>query len=215
MKAVKVASIPTTDVERPRLAELAPGLVVVAVLLGAMWALEVVDLVPGTPFDRWGVRPRTARGLLGIAAAPFLHVSFAHLIANTIPFAVLGAVVALSSVKQFVEITVTIVVVSGLGTWLFGTGGTIHLGASGLVFGYLTYLIARGFFAAKPLWILGGIVIGLLYGGLLWGLLPRPGISFTGHLFGAVGGLLAAFALHGKHTREEELADGQRPRISP
>ena len=78
-----------------------------------------------------------------------------------------------------------------------------------------TYLIARGFFAAKPLWILGGIVIGLLYGGLLWGLLPRPGISFTGHLFGAVGGVLAAFALHGKHTREEELADGQRPRLGP
>ena len=124
---------------------------------------------------RWGIRPRTARGLVGIPLAPFLHSGLSHLIANTIPFAVLGAVVALGGVKRFVEVTVTIVLVSGLGTWLFGTGGTIHIGASGLVFGYLTYLIARGFFAAKPLWILGGIVIGLLYGGMLWGLLPRPG----------------------------------------
>ena len=181
-----------------------------------MWAVEIIDLLPGVDLDSLGHPPaHGCAGSIGIPLAPFLHSGLSHLIANTIPFAVLGAVVALSGVTRFVEVTVTIVLVSGLGTWLFGTGGTIHLGASGLVFGYLTYLIARGFFAAKPLWILGGIVIGLLYGGLLWGLLPRPGISFTGHLFGAVGGVLAAFVLHGKHTREEELTDASRPRIGP
>jgi membrane associated rhomboid family serine protease len=207
--------VPSLEPEKPSLAEPLAPLVVVAGMLAAMWAVEIIDLLPGVDLDSWGIRPRTARGLIGIPLAPFLHSGLSHLIANTIPFAALGAVVALSSVKQFVEITVTIVLVSGLGTWLFGTGGTIHIGASGLVFGYLTYLIARGFFAAKPLWILGGIVIGLLYGGLLWGLLPRPGISFTGHLFGAAGGVLAAFVLHGKHTREEELTDASRPRSGP
>ena len=207
--------VPSREPEKPSLAEPLAPLLVVAGMLAAMWAVEIIDLLPGVDLDSWGIRPRAARGLVGIPLAPFLHSGLSHLIANTIPFVVLGAVVALSGVTRFIEVTVTIVLVSGIGTWLFGTGGTIHLGASGLVFGYLTYLIARGFFAAKPLWILGGIVVGLLYGGLLWGLLPRPGISFTGHLFGAVGGVLAAFALHGKHTREEELADASRPRIGP
>ena len=71
--------------------------------------------------------------------------------------------------------------------------GHVHIGASGLVFGYLTYLVVRGFFAGKPLWIVGGIVVLLFYGGILWGLLPRPGVSWTGHVFGAVGGVLAAW----------------------
>ena len=164
-------------------------MLIVAGMLAVMWAVEIIDLLPGVDLDSWGIRPRTAHGLVGIPLAPFLHTGLSHLIANTIPFVVLGAVVALTGgITRFLEVTATIVVVSGLGTWLFGTGGTIHLGASGLVFGYLTYLIARGFFAAKPLWILGGIVIGLLYGGLLWGLLPRPGISFTGHCPGRPAG---------------------------
>jgi membrane associated rhomboid family serine protease len=208
--------VPSLEPEKPTLAEPLAPLIVVAGMLTVMWAVEILDLLPGVDLDSWGIRPRTARGLIGIPLAPFLHTGLSHLIANTIPFVVLGAVVALTGgITRFLEVTAMIVVVSGLGTWLFGTGGTIHLGASGLVFGYLTYLIARGFFAAKPLWILGGIVIGLLYGGLLWGLLPRPGISFTGHLFGAAGGVLAAFALHGKHTREEGLTDASRPRIGP
>jgi membrane associated rhomboid family serine protease len=202
-------------VEKPSMSEPFRPLLVVVALLVVMWAAEIIDLVPGTPFDRWGIRPRTVRGVAGIPMAPFLHSGFGHLFANTIPFLVLGAFIALGDLRRFVQVTVIVGLTSGLGTWLFASPGTIHIGASGLVFGYLTYLIARGFFAAKPLWILGGIVIGLLYGGLLWGLLPRPGISFTGHLFGAAGGVLAAFALHGKHTREEGLTDASRPRIGP
>ena len=101
---------------RPRLAALAPGLIVIAVMLGVMWAVEVVDLVPGTSFDRWGVRPRSLRGLFGIAFAPFLHVSFGHLIANTIPFVVLGVAIAVSGIRQIVEVTVIVAVVSGAGS---------------------------------------------------------------------------------------------------
>ena len=108
----------------------------------------------------------------------------------------LGAFIALGGITRFVQVTVIVAVTSGLGTWLFGSPGTIHIGASGLVFGYLTYLVARGFFAGRLLWILGGLAVLVLYGGILWGLLPRPGISFTGHLFGAIGGILAAWYVH-------------------
>jgi membrane associated rhomboid family serine protease len=203
-----VTSAPTTanDIERPRLADLAPGVLVVGVLLAVMWAVEVVDLVPGTSFDGWGVRPRTGRGLFGIAFAPFLHVSFGHLIANTIPFAVLGAAIALGGVRQIAEVTVIVVVVSGLGIWLFGAGNTVHLGASGLVFGYLAYLVTRGLIARNLWWILGGLVVLAFYGGLLWGLLPTPRVSWLGHVFGAIGGVLAAWVLHGDHDLEESTA---------
>lgn len=186
----------------------AAPLLVVAGMLVAMWALEIVDLLPGTSFDSWGIRPRTVRGLVGIPLVPFLHAGIGHLIANTIPFAVLGAAIAIGNLGRFVEVTVIIALISGFGTWLFGSPGTIHLGASGLVFGYLTYLVARGFFAAKPLWVVGGILALMFYGGILWGLLPRPGISFTGHLFGAIGGVLAAWLVHGQEPDDADLPIG-------
>jgi membrane associated rhomboid family serine protease len=202
-----VARVPTvtttTEVERPRAADAGSGLILVAAMLAVMWAVEIVDLVPGTEIDQWGIRPRTARGLVGIALAPFLHVSFGHLIANTIPFALLGAAIALGGVRQIAEVTVIVMIVSGLGVWLFGAANTVHLGASGLVFGYLTYLVARGLIAKNVWWILGGLIVLALYGGLLWGLLPTPRVSWLGHLFGAIGGVLAAWVLHGDHDVEE------------
>ncbi len=193
------------DLERPSFADpLRPVLVVVGVL-ALMWVLEIIDLAPGTNFDSWGIEPRTADGLVGVPAAPFLHSGFAHLFANTIPFLVLGTFIALGDVKRYIQVTVIVAVTSGLGTWLFGSPGTIHIGASGLVFGYVTYLVVRGFFAGKPLWVLGGLVVLLLYGGILWGLLPRPGISFTGHFFGAIGGILAAWYVHGREPADADL----------
>ena len=180
-------------------------LLVVAVLLGVMWAVEIVDLVPGTPFDRWGIRPRTVRGLAGVPLAPFLHTGFGHLDANTLPFLVLGAFIAIGDLKRFLQVTAIVALTSGLGTWLFATPGTIHIGASGLVFGYLTYLVVRGFFAGRLLWVIGGLVALMFYGGILWGLLPRPGISWTGHLFGAIGGVLAAWFVHGREPDDADL----------
>ena len=170
-----------------------------------MWAVEVIDLLPSTDLDRWGVRPRTLRGLFGVVLAPFLHSGFGHLFANTIPFLVLGAVIAVGSVGRFVQVSVIVGLTSGLGTWLFAAPGTVHIGASGLVFGYLTYLVARGFFAGRILWIIGGVVVLLFYGGILWGLLPRPGVSWTGHVFGAVGGVLAAWYVHGREPDDADL----------
>lgn len=178
------------------LSELARPFVVVGVMAAVMWVMEVIDLIPGTPFDSWGIRPREIRGLVGIPLAPFLHSGFGHLLANTLPFLILGGAIAAGSIGRWVRVTVIVGLISGLGVWLFGSPGTIHLGASGLVFGYLTYLISRGFFARRPTWILGGVVVLVIYGGILWGLLPRPGVSWSGHVFGAVGGVAAAWLLH-------------------
>ena len=192
-------------VEKPSMSEPFRPVIVVVAMLAVMWAAEIIDLIPGTPFDRWGIRPRTIRGLAGIPAAPFLHSGFGHLFANTIPFLVLGAFIALGDLRRFIQVTVIVALTSGLGTWLFASPGTIHIGASGLVFGYLTYLVARGFFAGKVLWVVGGIVVLIFYGGILWGLLPRPGISWTGHVFGALGGVLAAWYVHGREPEDEDL----------
>jgi len=176
--------------------DLARPFVVVGVVVAVMWAAEIVDLVPGTPFDGWGIRPRALRGLLGIVLAPFLHDGFRHLLANTVPFLVMGGVIASGGIQRFVRVAVIVGLISGLGTWIVAARDSVHLGASGLVFGFLTYLLARGVFARNVLWLVGGVVVLLIYGGILWGLLPQPGISWSGHAFGAMGGVVAAAVLH-------------------
>ena len=172
--------------------------VVVAVLVAGMWAVEVVDLIPGTEFDRWGVRPRQAEGLVGVVASPFLHDGFGHLVSNTVPFLVLGGLIAASGVARWFRVTAVVAAVAGLGTWLVGPERTIHIGASGVVFGYLTYLLARGLFERRLAYLGVGVVVLFLYGGVLWGLLPRPGVSWQGHLFGAIGGVVAARLFHAR-----------------
>jgi membrane associated rhomboid family serine protease len=172
------------------------GLTVVLVLVAVMWVAEVVDAVVDHRLDRYGIEPREVDGLDGVLFAPFLHVGFGHLIANTLPFAVMGAVIALEGPLRLLAVTALVALVSGLGTWLVATEGTIHVGASGVVFGYSTYLIARGVFNRRLGEIGIGVVVVVLWGGvLLAGLEPREGISWQGHLFGAVGGVIAAAML--------------------
>jgi len=179
------------------LSELVRPFVVVGVVAAVMWVSETIDLaLPGEPLDAWGIRPRSVGGAVGVPLAPFLHDGFRHLVANTIPFLVMGGAIASGGVARFVRVAAIVGLTSGVGVWLFARSGTIHLGASGVVFGFLTYLLARGVIARKVTWLLGGLVVLLLYGGILWGLLPRPGVSWTGHAFGAVGGVLAAWVLH-------------------
>jgi len=186
--------------------DMARPLVVVASLVAVMWVVELLDLLPGTDLDRFGIQPRTLRGLFGIPVAPFLHSGFGHLLANTIPFLVLGIAIALGGIGRFVKVCLIVGAISGLGTWLFATGGTVHLGASGLVFGFLTYLVTRGVFARNLAWLLGGLLALFVYGGILWGLLPRPGASFSGHLFGAIGGVVAAWVLHRRSDGSDDAA---------
>lgn len=165
-------------------------------LVGVMWVSELLDTVVGHRLDRYGVQPRTLVGLRGIAFAPFLHVGWRHLIGNTVPFVILGVLIALSGVVRFAKANVLIALCSGMGMWLFGATNSVHLGASGMVFGYLGYLLSRGFFDRQFGKIVLGVVVGVVYGGLLWGVFPtNTGVSWQGHLFGFLGGVGAAWIM--------------------
>src|SRR4051812_43175624 len=182
------------------------GLVLVAGLAALMWVLEVVDQVfSGADLDQYGIRPHDAPdGLLGIISAPFLHAGFGHLIGNTVPFLVLGGMIALSGLMRVASATLIVAGVGGLGVWVFAPAGTDHIGASGIVFGYAAYLIARGFFSRNLLHLgVGVLVIGLYGTTLLFGLVPTDGISWQGHLFGAVGGVVAARLLDSREARRK------------
>jgi len=165
-------------------------------LVALMWAVEVVDVIADHQLDQYGIEAREVDGLDGIVTAPFLHVGFGHLVSNTIPFVVMGFLIALEGARRLLWVFALVTLVSGLGTWLVAPEGTIHVGASGVVFGFSTYLIARGWFNRRVGQIAIGLVVIVVWGGvLLAGLQPREGISWQGHLFGAVGGIVAARAL--------------------
>jgi membrane associated rhomboid family serine protease len=169
------------------------GLIVVAALAALMWVVEVVDQVAGGRLDRNGIEPRDLDGLDGVVWAPFLHGDFGHLIGNTIPFLLLGFAIALSGVARVILVTAIVAVVGGLGTWLIAPADTVHIGASGIVFGYAGYLVARGAFSRNLRQIaLGAVVVAIWGATLLQGLEPETGISWQGHLFGAIGGGVAA-----------------------
>jgi membrane associated rhomboid family serine protease len=182
------------------------GLVLVVAMVGVMWLLEVFDIV-GAGFDSEGIHPRDVDALPGIAFAPFLHAGWGHLIGNTIPFLILGAAIALSGLARTAAVVGIVALVGGFGTWLLGPGNTNHIGASGLVFGFAAYLIARGVYSRRPLHLAVGLIVLGVYGTtLLFGLMPTPGVSWQGHLFGAVGGVVAARALHAATRRTSPAA---------
>ncbi len=180
-----------------------------------LYAVEGVDTVSHHDLDGAGVRPRTAEGLEGIVFAPVLHANWAHLVGNTLPVIVLGLLTLLTGIGRGLAATAIVWVVAGVGTWLTGASGSVHIGASVLVFGWLTYLISRGLFT-RHLWqILVGVVVGLLYGSILWGVLPgQAGISWQGHLFGALGGLLAGWVLSSNERRHRRGESAGRPASS-
>jgi membrane associated rhomboid family serine protease len=176
------------------------GFLLVATLVTVMWAVEVVDVVAGD-LDASGIRPRDPEGLVGVVLSPFLHGGFGHLIGNTIPFAMLGAAIALGGLVRVATVTAITAVVGGLGTWLTAPDGTVHIGASGLVFGFASYLVARGAYSRSALHLAGALVVLAVYGStLVFGLVPTPGVSWQGHLFGAAGGVVAARVLHRRST---------------
>jgi membrane associated rhomboid family serine protease len=172
------------------------ALAILFALVALMWISEAVDAALDHRLDRYGIEPRDVDGLDGVVAAPFLHVGFGHLIANTIPFAIMGVVIALEGPLRLLAVTAIVGLISGLGTWLVAAEGSIHIGASGIVFGFATYLIARGVFNRRAAELAVGLAVAVIWGGaLLGGVEPRQGISWQGHLFGAIGGVVAARAL--------------------
>ena len=166
-------------------------------LLGLLWALELVDQASGNALDGYGIHARELDGLPEILTAPFLHAGWEHLAGNSLPFLVLGFLVLLSGVARWLVSTLTSIVSSGLCAWLLTPAGTIVLGASGLVFGWLTYLLVRGLWSRRPGQVALAVLVLVLYGGLIWGVLPgAAGVSWQAHLGGAVGGVVAARYLH-------------------
>lgn len=179
--------------DRPRFRE---ALSVIGGLLVVLWALEIIDAVTLNSLDAHGIEPRQASDLLNIFVAPFLHYGWAHLISNSLPFLILGIIVYLGGKGNWLIATLIAVVTSGLAAWLLAPSGSITAGASGVIFGWLTYILVRGLFAHKASQIIIAVVVFLLYGGVLLGVLPTaPGVSWQAHLGGAIGGALAAWWL--------------------
>ncbi|MCU0278669.1 MAG: rhomboid family intramembrane serine protease [Candidatus Nanopelagicales bacterium] len=183
-------------------------LIPVLVMLAVMWVLEIVDLVLPGDLDGYGIESREVDGLTGVVASPFLHADFAHLMANTIPFLILGSIVALRYPQRFWPIAITITVVGGLGVWLLGPSNTITIGASGVVFGFLTFLITAGILTRHWLDVLIALGVLFIYGGILVGALPfgvAAGVSWQAHLLGALAGVLAAFLFARPRTSAAQL----------
>jgi membrane associated rhomboid family serine protease len=162
--------------------------------VGVVWAVNLVNSLLGHGLDRFGVVPRSLGGLLGILAAPFLHASWGHLLHNTISFLMIGWILMLRNRRDVYLVGGLAALTAGLGTWLVGVDHSVHLGASGVVFGLLGYLLSRGVFERK-IWPILGTLVGLFFfAGSLRGLFPGvPGISWEGHLCGFLGGILAAW----------------------
>lgn len=182
----------------------------VAALFGfvaALWVIQMVNWATGDALSAtFGLIPRHLIGLDGIVGMPFLHGSFAHLIANTPPLLVLGTLLAATVTRGLAAMNMVVVGLGGTLVWLFGTSA-IHIGASGLVFGWFGFLITRGFVGRSPVTLGASVLIGVVYGSIIWGVLPgQPGVSWEAHLFGAIAGIAAAFLIRA-HVHAPRLRD--------
>ncbi|GCD36703.1 rhomboid family intramembrane serine protease [Streptomyces chrestomyceticus JCM 4735] len=199
----------TRALERAR-----PAAVLMLGWVALLWVLEIADAASGNALDTFGVRPRELSELADVLPAAFIHFGFDHLTANTLPLLLLGFLAAFRvGLRRFVGVALLIALTSGLGVWLTAPAGSNTAGASGVVFGLFGYLLIRGFIDRKPLDIGLGVLVAAVYGSILWGALPTDsGISWQGHLFGLVGGVLAAFAFR---QRPAERISGVETRAVP
>jgi membrane associated rhomboid family serine protease len=168
--------------------------VIMLVFTAALYALEAVDQLTGQTLDNDGIISRRLDGLWGIIWAPLLHGGWPHLLGNTLPFLVFGWLAMAGGLRQWIGITALIWIGSGALVWLTGPSYTSTIGMSGVIFGWLLFLLVRGFFARSGRQIVLAVVLLILEGGILLGVLPgTPGVSWQGHLFGALFGILAAW----------------------
>ena len=178
-------------------ARLPGAFAMVALTLALLWGLELVDTAMHGRLDAYGIQPRTVSGLDGILFAPFLHAGFGHLLSNSLVFAVLGVIAFVAvSLGRFLAVILFTALSSGLGAWVFGDPNTLVIGASGVIFGLLGFLLFRGLAERSPGAITVSIMMLLIYGGTISGILPgTPYVSWQAHLFGFLGGAGAAFLL--------------------
>ena len=173
------------------------GIVLLAGIVGLMWVLEIINSIDSYKLDfEGGIHPRDLGRVWEILTSPFLHGSYGHLIANTIPFVFMGLIIALRGAARLALVSAIVIVIGGLGTWLISPSGSVTVGASGVVFGYAGYLLTRGLFNRSALEIVTGGLVGAIWGGaLLTSLVPHSGISWQGHLSGGIAGIIAAWLL--------------------
>ena len=183
------------------------GAQVLLAIVGVMWVSEIVDVGLGGRLDRYGIEPRDVEALPAIVSSPFLHAGFGHLIGNTIPLLVMGLGIALAGARRLIVVTAIVALVAGIGTWVTAKSGTDTIGASGIVFGYATYLMARFFFTRRFLDLGLGLAVLVVWGAsLLASLAPTPGVSWQAHLFGAIGGVVAARYVGSETSRDPSAA---------
>jgi membrane associated rhomboid family serine protease len=194
------------------------GAVTIVSFVGLLYLIEAWDSLHHQELNADGIRPLETDGLSGILWAPLLHANWAHLVANTGPALVLGFLVTLCGFGRFVLATVIIWIGGGLGTWLIGNIGapsgveSVHIGASGLIFGWLTFLIVFGFFTRRLWQVVVGLGVLLVYGGVLWGMLPGTfGLSWQGHTCGAIAGVCAAYLVSAPERSQREKR--RRPQL--
>ncbi|WP_344633760.1 rhomboid family intramembrane serine protease [Streptomyces glaucosporus] len=202
----------TTGAARPsRAGKAVSAGVLMLAWVALLWLLEAVDVATGHSLDAYGVSPRDTDELADVVPASFLHFGWDHVAANSVPLLVLGFLAAVRGIGRFLAVSLTIIVVSGVGVWLTAPEHSITAGASGLVFGLFGYLLVRGFVDRDALDITVGVTVVLVYGSILWGVLPTSsGISWQGHLFGLVGGVLSAFWF-----RRTPVGRSRRARLAP
>lgn len=181
--------VPSTNKRKGRIATAATSAVGFVVLI---WAVHIVNVLLGGSLTYFGIHPLDVSSLPYIFTSPWLHLNFSHLMANTVPGALFLFLVGLSGRRALIEVTLIVMILGGLGTWVIGGIGTSHVGASGLIYGWLAYLVVRGIFNRSLSQVALGVVLAFMYGGLIWGVLPtQVGVSWQGHLCGAIAGIVA------------------------
>jgi len=182
---------------------------VMLLLLAGLWMLEFLDQLSGHQLDQLGIHAREVDGMPEIFTAPFLHAGWDHLLSNSLPFYILGFLVLLSGLARWLASSLIIIVISGVAAWSLTPAHTIILGASGLIFGWLSYLLARGIWSRRPAQVVVAALVLLVYGGLIWGIFPNgAGVSWQAHLGGAIGGVVAAWLLHRRASRQQLVTAG-------
>jgi len=214
------SGVPGTPATRPTKR---PGWVIggttILTFVALLYLIELIDHLAGGRLDDNGIKPLTSDGLWGIIVAPLLHANWEHLFANTVPLLVLGFLMTLAGMSRFIWATAIVWIAGGFGTWLIGNvgsscGPTDHIGASGLIFGWLAFLLVFGFFVRRVWNVIVGLVVLFAYGGVLLGAMPVlhqcGGVSWQGHLCGAVAGVAAAYVLSApeRTARAERAAGG-------
>jgi membrane associated rhomboid family serine protease len=177
-----------------------------------LWVVQAVNAADDYRLDRFGLRPRELSGLWGVLTMPFLHASWDHVLSNTIPVVAIGWILMLSGLRIWLTVTAAVVLIGGAMTWVVGPHGVI-VGASGLVFGWLGYLLARAYFSRKLKWILTAILVLLFFGSLLFSLFPtlHSGVSWQAHLCGFLAGVGVGAVLHPRGGETRQL---RRPVVS-